>query len=233
MKTSATNSIRSVETELIRRLTDGEWLPGSLIPKEEDLAIELNCSRTTVNRALQRLAGEGLVVRKRRSGTRVAVAPDKKATFQIPIIRKEVENRGGKYSHLVLLTKRQSAPLWVQARFGERSPRTLLHLQTLHLSDSHPHMFEDRWVCTQTTPGILEAPLDDMSANEWLVQKVPYSRGEIYFSAQRADATTARALELSDAAPVFRIERTTWIEQSPITTVRMHYPEGYRLMAEL
>lgn len=233
MTVQPTISQRDIEAELIRRIQSGEWLPGNHIPKEVDLADELQCSRTTVNRALQRLASDGLVVRKRRSGTKVAVAPDKKATLAIPIIRKEVEDRGGSYGHLILKSEQAPPPLWVQVRFGGKSVEPMLHLHTLHLCDAHPHMFEDRWVSIDATPGILTAPLDDVSPNEWLVREIPFSRGEISFSACAADKTVAEPMESEVGAAMFRLERTTWIEQTPITTVKMYYSSGFRLTAAL
>ncbi len=233
MPAPTSHTQRTVEAELIRRITTGEWLPGAQIPKELDLAGEFSCSRTTVSRALQSLANDGLVIRKRRSGTKVAVAPDRKATLEIPIVRKEVESRGGAYGHLILKAEQALPPLWVQVRFGSKFKGRMLHLHTLHLCDSHPHMFEDRWVSLAATPGILSAPLDDISPNEWLVSEVPYSRGEIAFSACAADHTVAEAMEAAEGAAMLLVERTTWIDQVPITTVRMHYANSYRLTAEL
>ena len=224
---------RSVEAELMRRIQRGEWLPGTQIPKELDLADEFSCSRTTVSRALQTLAHDGLVVRKRRSGTRVAIAPDRKATLEIPIVRKEVESRGGVYGHLILKSEQTTPPLWVQVRFGQKSAQPMLHLHTLHLCDSHPHMFEDRWVSLEATPSILSAPLDEISPNEWLVSEVPFSRGDIAFSACAANAVVSEAMETDEGTAMLLVERTTWIDQVPITTVRMHYASSYRLTAEL
>jgi GntR family histidine utilization transcriptional repressor len=43
----------------MRRIADGDWKPGELIPGEVDLADEFGCARATVNRALQDLADAG------------------------------------------------------------------------------------------------------------------------------------------------------------------------------
>ena len=62
--------------EAIRaRIVAAEWDLGERIPGEVDLAEEYGCSRTTVNRALQTLADEGVVERKRKGGTRVRPLP--------------------------------------------------------------------------------------------------------------------------------------------------------------
>ena len=227
------NSHRSIQAILLHRIHSGEWTPGSLIPTEANLAVEFGCARTTVNRALRQLATEGLVVRKRRSGTRVASTPVRTATLKIPIIRQEVEARGGTHSHLIIAKQRNVPPLWVQVRLGIQPQEDMLHLQTLHIFDSRPYMFEDRWVSISAAPGITAAPLDDVSPNEWLVREITYSRGEISFSACTADDQVSKAMETTSGTALFLVERATWIEDTPITAVKMYYPEGFRLTTTL
>lgn len=227
------HSHQSVQKELLRRIHSGEWLPGARIPGEVDLAEEFGCARTTVNRALRQMAETGIVERKRRSGTHVALTPIRKATLQIPIIRHEVEERGGVYRHMLVSNRRERAPSSIRARLGLSGRAEMLHLQTVHLSDNRPHMFEDRWVNFSATPDILEAPLEDISPNEWLVRQVPYSRGDISFSACAASGDVAEALEIAIGSPLFLVERTTWMNTTPITTLKMFYPEGFRFSTTL
>ncbi|MBL8549262.1 MAG: GntR family transcriptional regulator [Hyphomonadaceae bacterium] len=53
------------------RILDGEYGPGDYLPGERDLEALFQVSRITAVRALNELAGEGLVVRERGRGTRV------------------------------------------------------------------------------------------------------------------------------------------------------------------
>jgi GntR family transcriptional regulator, histidine utilization repressor len=61
---------RDVKAEILRRITDGPWGPGTLLPGEVALAEEFGCSRTTINRAMREVGELGLVDRRRKSGTR-------------------------------------------------------------------------------------------------------------------------------------------------------------------
>ncbi|MBL4892432.1 MAG: hypothetical protein JKX91_11560 [Rhizobiaceae bacterium] len=72
-----------------------------------------------------------------------------------------------------------------------------------------------------------------ISPNEWLVREVPYSGGEISFSSCSADETVANAMETTPGSAMFLVERSTWIYQTPITTLKMYYPEGFRLVTKL
>ena len=97
--------------EAIReRISEREWIPGAVMPGEADFAIEYDCSRATVNRALQSLAEEGIIERKRRAGTRVKEIPVRRAKFEIPIIRLEVEGKGLSYKPKLITRQRTAAP---------------------------------------------------------------------------------------------------------------------------
>jgi len=55
-----------------RQIATGYWKSGDVLPPERELAQQLGVSPLTVSRALQGLAREGIVTRKRRVGTVVA-----------------------------------------------------------------------------------------------------------------------------------------------------------------
>ena len=80
---------QAVQDIVLERIQNGIWPEGELIPTECDLAAELGCARATVNRAMQALAENGVVERRRKVGTRVAIHP------RVPV----------SYTHLTLPTK--------------------------------------------------------------------------------------------------------------------------------
>ena len=82
---------RDVKTDILSKITKGEWPLGSLVPNEVDLAETYGCARATVNRAMRELADEGFIERRRKAGTRVRMAPVRQARFDIPLVRAEIE----------------------------------------------------------------------------------------------------------------------------------------------
>lgn len=86
----------AIRDEVMGRVRARRWPPGALIPNEKVLATEFGVARATVNRALRELAEAGVLERRRRAGTRVAALPVRKATLDIPVIRQEVDPRGGR-----------------------------------------------------------------------------------------------------------------------------------------
>lgn len=226
-------SYLEIKEEVRRRIQAQEWASGALIPSEKDLASEFQCARATVNRALRELASEGLLDRRRRAGTRVNMTPVRKATLAIPITRIEVENTGAKYRHKVLSAQQRAAPAAIRAQMNLDPGEAALHLVTLHLADDLPFLLEDRWVNIAAVPAILKAPLEEISANEWLVQNVPISAGDIAFSAAPADASEAEALGIVVGSAVFVVDRTTQTRGQTVTKARLVYPPGYRMQTHI
>lgn len=228
-----TNSWRGVHTELLRRINDKEWRPGSMLPNETDLAEEFGCARTTVNRAMRELADAGILDRKRKAGTRVALHPTSRVVLDIPIIRLEVEQRGSEWRYGLIESNVCQAPLAVTSRLGLTHGTEMLHVTSLHFADNHPFLHEDRWINLEVLPQMRDVDLSSMSANEWLIQNAPYTAGDISFSAQNVSPELAGLLEASDGAAIFVVDRITWNKGDPITSVRLSYAPGYRLNSQI
>ena len=218
---------------ILARILDGTYKPGDKLPRDEDIAAQLGCARSTVQRAMGDLSDAGIVGRKRKGGTHVRPDPVTRATFDIPITRKEVEQRGSVYGYQLVRLSAQDAPPAVAAKFGLSGTCRLLHVEALHLADQRPYMLEDRWICTDTVPEILNVDLAAHSANEWLVRNKPYSRCDLRFYAMQADYETARKLDAPIGSALFVMDRTTWIDDAPITTVRAATAPGYQLLTRI
>lgn len=218
-----------VRDEVLRRIRARVWGPGAAIPGEEALAVEFGVARATVNRALRDLAEAGLLERRRKAGTRVALLPVRKATLEISIIRQEVEARGEAYGHRVLASRMDGVPLAVALRLGVAAGARMLFLETLHLAGGRPFAHEVRWLNIAVLPGAVVPDFTTVSANEWLVQNVAYATGDIEFSAESAKPEEAAALGIRAGEPVFVTERATWTAEAPITFVRLLHGPGYRL----
>ncbi len=221
-----------IRDTIMARIRAHDYPPGALIPNEADIATEFGCARATVNRALRDLADAGFLDRRRKAGTRVRAEPLRKATLDIPVIRREIEAKGQRYDYLLLLRQVLPSPAHVAAQLGLTEPQQVLHLQTLHRADGHPHMFEDRWVFVQTVPRMLDADLDRISPNEWLVRNAPYTHGTMRFTAALA-GEVARHLACAATDPVLLLDRTTWLEDRPITWVRQVFERNYGPTLEL
>lgn len=224
---------QSIRAEVLRRIRAREWPPGSMIPNEADLAIELGCARATVNRALRDLAEAGVLDRRRRAGTRVAATPVRRAVLQIPVIRDEVAALGQAYGYRLLSRKLATPPPSVAATLALPENEAALHVRALHLSGAHPFVIEDRWITPAAAPGILDADLSQVSANEWLVRNAPFTGGTLSFGAVSADDGLAALLGCLPGTALLRLDRTTSDGTQIVTAAALTYHAGYRLQTTI
>jgi GntR family transcriptional regulator, histidine utilization repressor len=221
---------QEIAAKVLARIHARTWPPGATIPHEADLAAEFGVARATVNRALQSLADQGWLDRRRRAGTRVALTPVRRATFRIPVIRVGVEGAGMIYGTEVLSRRHALPPAEVTAALGLATPMD--GIETLHLANGAPYAAEARWVNPAAVPDFAAADLSQMSANEWLVRHARLTHGDVVFGAA-SGGEAPQALQARPGQAVMTLTRTTWNGESPVTWVRLWFRPGHQIRAEL
>ena len=224
---------QSVQDEVLRRIHSRIWKPGDLIPNEADLANEFGCARATVNRAMQNLADSGLLDRRRKAGTRVAIHPVRKATLDIPVIRREIEGKGFNYRYSLIAAKTIVPPQDLIGRMQLMQDDKLLHLICIHLANGNPYVLENRWINPRVVPEIDGADFTRQSPNEWLVENIPFSSGDIAFSAMNATGFESDVLGCKLGQGLFVIDRSTWRAGKAITSVRLVFAPGYQMHTDI
>lgn len=224
-----TATFRDIKADILGKILRGDWLPGAPIPGEIDLAEAYGVARSTVNRAMRELADEGLIERKRKSGSRVRQAPLRQARFDIPLVRREIEEHGAVYRYALVRSEVLEAPDWLRARLGLPPGGQVRHLICLHFADGAPWQYEDRWINLTLLPQAREADFTTLGPNEWLVAQVPFSEAEISISATSADAGLADHLGCAPGEPLLQIERSTRWQAQPVTLVRLVHQRGHRM----
>ncbi len=229
MTLKPSNSWTEIRDLIHARILNKTYAAGDKLPRDQDLAQRLGCARSTVQRAMQDLSDRGLVERRRKSGTRIPHDPVTRATLEIPMIRKEVEQKSAIHGYQLISAKVLETPRSVLASFGLPTTVTALRVQALHLADQQPYLFEDRWINIQTIPEVTQIDFARENANEWLLRHKPYNKCDMRFYAIKAQKSEAELLGASPGDALFVMERSTWINQNPITTVKTIAAPGYQL----
>lgn len=227
----ASSKAMNIVAEVRRRIVEREWRQGDRIPDEVELAAEFGVARATVNKALQILADEGLLERKRRAGTHVTVNPARRATISIPVVREQIEAAGMTYSHRLVAMRTSPAPEPVAKQMALPPGRDLLRLRTVHFGNQTPFQVEDRWINPLAVPEITQVDFRLHNPNEWLVRNAPYSHAELSFSAENANARDARLLMTRRDQALLILHRITWNDLGAITSVRLAFHPGYIMPA--
>lgn len=220
---------KDVKSDLLAKITKGDWGPGDLIPNEVELAETYGCARATVNRAMRELADDGIIERRRKAGTRVRMTPIRQARFDIPVVRDEIEEKGAAYRYSMVSRSVDIAPDWLRARLQLPKNGKALHLVCMHYADGIPYEHEDRWINVSALPQAEHADFATLRPSEWLLAAIPFSEVEINLSAGLADQKLSDYLACNVGDPVFSVERSTWWEGDAVTYVRLSYHPGYRL----
>ena len=233
MSSTEVKSWRKIQEIVLGKISTRQWMPGEFIPNEADLAIELGCARTTVNRALRAVAETGLLDRKRRAGTKVATNPVRKATIRIPIIRQEIEDKNQVHSYTLIEKGKYLPPLDVKAQMGLKGNQKALRIEAVHYANNRPYVYEDRWINLSTVPKAEKIDFEIENANEWLIQNVPLSRGDFSFYSINANEKISKILGTPEGNALLVAKRMTWNGFDAITSVKLTYYFGYEMITAI
>ncbi len=229
MSNSRLHTWQDIQAKIKQNIVDRTWSPGELIPGEVKLAEEFGCSRTTVNRALRELASTGVIDRKRKAGTRVAMQTARRVTAEIPVIRAQVEELGDAYSFKLHDARLSSPTPQVKTLMKLRTNCKVWHIRSTHYAGDRPFIYEDRWINAQTIPAIADLDLRNISVNEWLVENVPFTNGEFSVEAKACPSRIAKHLEVAGNEAVLTSQRMTWLDDQSVTLVGLYYAPGYKM----
>ncbi len=219
-------------SDITERIVSGEWPPGSRVPFEHELAETYRCSRMTVNKAMTRLARSGLIERRRRSGSFVALPRSQAAVLEIHDIKAEVDALDVAYRYQLVAREARRATATDRASLELTARDKVLALTCLHYAGDEPFCREERLINLSAVPEAGGESFDEIAPGPWLIAQVPWSAAEHTIRAVGADAVTASTLDILEASPCLVIERRTWSAEQPVTFVRLTYPgDSHALVA--
>ena len=223
---------RRIREDLEARIMSGAWPPGHRIPFEHELMAEYGCSRMTVNKVLSVLAANGLITRRRRAGSVVAVPSTERAVLEIQDFALEAARAGAVYRFEIL--QRVVAPLDAGSaqRLSLPEGTEVLCVTTLHRTDDIPGAFEHRVINLAAVPEARTEAFAIHPPGTWLLRRVPWTDAEHVIRAVSADGATARRLGIEAGDACLMLERRTWQAGVVITEARITYPgERHHLVA--
>lgn len=155
--------------EIERQLRDRvlQSAPGDPLPSEADLAAQFGVSRMTARQAMQNLAREGLVERRRGAGTFVAVPPMHRHEGSLMSFSEDMRRRGFTASSTLLEAGLRTATSSdIEALRLEPGVRVVA-ISRLRLADGRPLALE-RVALTPNCAGVLADDLERGSLHESL-----------------------------------------------------------------
>ncbi|WP_171230909.1 GntR family transcriptional regulator [Ruegeria sp. HKCCA6707] len=193
---------QSVYNEIIARVADGRYPPGTMLPSEFDIAAELGVSQGTARKALSELEAKGIVKRRQGRGTFVALRTPENSLFHFFRMRDAAGNQVAPTLGSETVSRRAATPAERYSLFG--APQEVFQIDRVRNFNDKPLCLETCVVSTDLFPGLLErAPLPNTL---YVLFQQAYSciviSAKDDLSAGLADKATAKALGLRTGTPV-------------------------------
>ena len=205
---------------LVSKVGKGEWLPGSIIPSEVNLAQELGVSQGTVRKAITELVESNVLTRRQGRGTFVSMHNIDRALFHFFHIS---DNKGHKVlpDSNVLQCRRKPATRIESSKLHLEAGTSVIRIERTRRISDKPTMVE-----TITLPADLFADLVEGGGYE-----LPNTLYELYeqrygitihsadeqLRAIAASKHDAKILNLEAGTPLLEIERVALtLDRTPV-----------------
>jgi GntR family transcriptional regulator len=227
-----------LRADLMRRISDGEFRVGDMLPTEEQLRQEYGVSRMTVRNAIDRLVADLLVVRRQGVGTFVAIA---NRALQSVILRGTLEDilTFDRTRSFVLISNELVIPPPEIADILRLSADQHTH-RTFALTRlaGEPLMAGESYFPAQL---VRKPTKRDFGENEQptlhILERagIAVARAEQSMQARAVPDHAAEQLGIAPRTPVIEVNRTYFSEADrPVAYIHGYYhPERYRIRAHL
>ncbi len=220
-------------------IMDGTLAQGERMPTEEQLAESFNVSRITAKRAMDELATENLVERRRGKGTHI-IYKYRPKPVKAPLtgMLQEIETMARSSRATVLECAMLQPPQDIRHELGLAAGDTALHLVRVREREGVPFGYYTSWTAGvkkprkpsifETTPRLTYFREHGLDLNH--VTQI--------LSAVAADAESAAALQVSPGSPLLSLTRRSFQKQGDTELLRdylyaLYNPEQFQYMMDL
>lgn len=196
---------------------------GSLLPAESELAERFQVSRMTARQALQNLAAEGLIERRRGAGTFVAPTPLHRADSVLLSFTQDMQRRGMTASSRIVSAGLITSPAEA-VQLGRRPDTWVVRIDRIRLADGVP-VARERATLPEEFKAVLDHDLESGSLDTALTKLGrQWGKASGYVSARLASEDDAQALELEMPAALLVESRLVYdVEGRPVERTETAY----------
>lgn len=201
-----------VEEVLASEIAHGTLKPGDRLPSEDQLLTRFGVSRITVRRAAQNLIQRGMVEIRRGHGTYVLAPKVLQELTSLTGFVEDMAVQGRKASARVISQGVVSADSAVARQLHINIGAHVMRIERVRLADSIPLSFDETYLPLDIGKRIVRNDLRIRPIFTLLEEEfgIPLANAEYILEAAAASTHVAEALAVSEGAPIFRIERTSF-----------------------
>ncbi|RYE23634.1 MAG: GntR family transcriptional regulator [Sphingobacteriaceae bacterium] len=190
------------ETLLRKLIIEEEYQNGKVLPNEVELAKKLAISRTTLRQAINKLVFEGLLIRKKKAGTKVAQASISSKSKNWLSFSQEMQLRGITIKNFELLVTWVFPTEEIANFFEIKTDRKVLKMERVRGKLREPFVYFVSYFHPRvelTGKENFERPLYELLETDYSTIAT-LSKEEI--SAKAADAVIAEKLRITVGSPI-------------------------------
>ena len=207
---NGTPAYQRIQSAIRERIDAGELKPGDAVDSERELAKLHRVSLMTARHALAGLEREGMVERRRGSGT--FVAPPRIHFNKLMSYTEQMASRGLAAASKVLASKVIENEEEIAARLGLPATAKVIKIERVRHTSDEPFALETCYLPAERFPGLVRQPLGRGSLFATLERdydvRLTYADEEV--DATAADQRVAQTLQVSKGAPVMRIRQVIY-----------------------
>lgn len=194
-----------IQQTLLKKISDGTYPVGSLIPKELELAKKYSVSRPTVNHAIQNLVKDGFLEQRKRRGTIVKRNKiEQEFTHVIKSYNEEMEQNGLQAKTKVLFFDLVTPPLEVRQAFDLNKEDKVYKLIRLRFADEDPIVLVTTYLPTDLLPDFEKIDFTTRSLYDELASRnLGISHVTRKLEVKNADKTASTFLNIEPGSAVF------------------------------
>jgi GntR family transcriptional regulator len=198
---------KKIQQTILKRVENGQLKPGDAVDSERELARIHGVSLMTARHALADLEREGLVERRRGTGT--FIAPPKIHFNKLMSYTEQMGSRSLPLSSRILSFKVVNNEHEIAARLALPRTTALIKLERLRQGAGEPFAIETCYLSAEAFAGLSSVALERGSLFSLLQHDygVEIAHADEEIDATSADAWSARLLNAALGAPLLRIRQ--------------------------
>jgi GntR family transcriptional regulator len=200
-----------------KKIKEGDYATGALLPTEQELEEQYSVSRTTVRKAIGLLTNEGYLRAKQGRGTEVLDVSTTQKPNHITSVTETLIAKGYNVTTQAMLIERISPPDFVAHALCLGDGTKVHRVQRVQCADSTPIAIMVNYIVESIAPDLEKYADKFISLYQVLENQygVIFKDSEEHLSAVSADFSESQILKVPPGAPLLCNRRICTTEQGP------------------
>jgi GntR family transcriptional regulator len=214
-----------LESHIKNQINAGIILPGDSIPSEREYAENYGISRMTVRQAINSLVNEGLLYRKKGSGTFVSEKKIEQPLQGLTSFTEDMKKRGlsptSKLIHFEIIPA--NSFIANELKINEFAP--VYEIKRIRLADGEPMALETNYLSANMVKGLTEEVVN-ASIYAYIEEKLNLriAHADQLIESIKASVEDEKLLKIEKGHPMLYIQRNTYLQDgTPLELVKSVY----------